>query len=104
MKKKALVLLAVLLIAAFVLVPRAGSADLGDFSGGGDYGGGDYGGSSDWGGSDLGSSDWGSSDYGSTSRSGPISGPGVLFVATIVIAILLISVFSSNCPEASHIS
>ena len=40
MKKRLLVLLTVLLIAAFVLVPRAGHADLGDFSGGGDYGGG----------------------------------------------------------------
>jgi hypothetical protein len=104
MKKKVLALLAVLLIAAFVLVPRAGSADLGDFSGGGDYGGGDYGGSSDWGGSDWGSSDWGSSDYGSTSRSGPISGPGVLFVATIVIAILLISVFSSNKKKRTSVT
>ena len=44
MKKYLLILLSVLLFAAFALTPRAGSADLGDFSGGGDYGGGDYGG------------------------------------------------------------
>ncbi|MBQ5991803.1 MAG: zinc-ribbon domain-containing transport protein [Clostridia bacterium] len=101
MKKYLLILLSVLLFAAFALTPRAGSADLGDFSGGGDYGGGDYGGSSDWGSSDWGSSDWGSSDYGSTSRSGSGGGPGILFVAAIVIAVLLISVLSSKKKRTS---
>ena len=43
MKKKLFaVLAAVLMIAAFVLTPRIGIADLGDFSGGGDYGGGGW--------------------------------------------------------------
>lgn len=41
MKRKLLILLAVLLVAAFVLTPRIGRADLGDFSGDGDFGGGD---------------------------------------------------------------
>ena len=87
MKKRLLVLLLVLFVAAFILSPRPGSADLGDFSGGGDYGGG-----SDWGGSDWGSSDWGSSDYGSTSRSGGgFSFPGLLFVVIIVVAVIVIS-------------
>ena len=44
MKKRLLALLAVVLIAAFMLIPHVGSADLGDFSGGGDYGGGGGGG------------------------------------------------------------
>ena len=91
MKKRLLVLLTVLLIAAFVLVPRIGSADLGDFSGGGDYGGGDYGGS-DWGGSDWDSSDWGSSSSGYTSRGGPGGFPAILIVVIVVIVIIAISV------------
>lgn len=91
MKKRLLVLLTVLLIAAFVLVPRIGSADLGDFSGGGDYGGGDYGGS-DWGGSDWDSSDWGSSSSGYTSRGSSGGFPPLLIVAIVVIAIIVLSV------------
>lgn len=46
MKRKLLILLAVLLVAAFVLTPRIGHADLGDFSGGDDFGGSDSGGDS----------------------------------------------------------
>ena len=96
MKKRLLVLLTVLLIAAFVLVPRIGSADLGDFSGGGDYGGGDYGGGSDWGGSDWDSSDWGSSSSGYTSRGGSGGFPPLLIVAIVVIAIIVLSVSRSK--------
>ena len=96
MKKRLLVLLTVLLIAAFVLVPRIGSADLGDFSGGGDYGGGDYGGGSDWGGSDWDSSDWGSSSSGYTSRGGSGGFPAILIVVIVVIAIIVLSVSRSK--------
>ncbi|MBQ2202126.1 MAG: zinc-ribbon domain-containing transport protein [Clostridia bacterium] len=96
MKKRLLVLLTVLLIAAFVLVPRIGSADLGDFSGGGDYGGGDYGGGSDWGGSDWDSSDWGSSSSGYTSRGSSGGFPPLLIVAIVVIAIIVLSVSRSK--------
>ncbi len=96
MKKRLLVLLTVLLIAAFVLVPRIGSADLGDFSGGGDYGGGDYGGGSDWGGSDWDSSDWGSSSSGYTSRGGPGGFPTILIVVIVVIVIIVLSVSRSK--------
>ncbi len=96
MKKRLLVLLTVLLIAAFVLVPRIGSADLGDFSGGGDYGGGDYGGGSDWGGSDWDSSDWGSSSSGYTSRGSSGGFPPLLIVAIVVIVIIVLSVSRSK--------
>ena len=96
MKKRLLVLLTVLLIAAFVLVPRIGSADLGDFSGGGDYGGGDYGGGSDWGGSDWDSSDWGSSSSGYTSRGGSGGFPAILIVVIVVIVIIAISASKSK--------
>ena len=96
MKKRLLVLLTVLLIAAFVLVPRIGSADLGDFSGGGDYGGGDYGGGSDWGGSDWDSSDWGSSSSGYTSRGGSGGFPAILIVVIVVIVIIVLSVSRSK--------
>ena len=96
MKKRLLVLLTVLLIAAFVLVPRIGSADLGDFSGGGDYGGGDYGGGSDWGGSDWDSSDWGSSSSGYTSRGSSGGFPTILIVVIVVIVIIAISVSRSK--------
>ena len=96
MKKRLLVLLTVLLIAAFVLVPRIGSADLGDFSGGGDYGDGDYGGGSDWGGSDWDSSDWGSSSSGYTSRGGSGGFPAILIVVIVVIVIIVLSVSRSK--------
>ena len=95
MKKRLLVLLTVLLIAAFVLVPRIGSADLGDFSGGGDYGGGDFGGGSDWGGSDWGGSDWDSSS-GYTSRGGSGGFPTILIVVIVVIVIIAISASKSK--------
>ena len=94
MKKRILALIAVLLIAAFVIVPRTGSADLGDFSGGGDFGGGgsDWGGGSSWGGSD-----WGGSDYGYTSRSGGgITWPGLIIFAVVFIAVILFSVVSAK--------
>ena len=108
MKKRILALIAVLLIAAFVIVPRTGSADLGDFSGGGDFGGGgsDWGGGSSWGGSD-----WSGSDYGYTSRSGGgITWPGLIIFAVVFIAVILFSVVSakkrkqqsSNIPGATR--
>ena len=65
MKRWAVVLLVLLLVAgAFLFGPRllrAVGADLGGFSGGGDYGGGDSGwsGGSDWG---SGTFSWGSDD------------------------------------------
>ncbi len=89
MKRTLLFLLTVLLIAAFVLVPRTGSADLGDFSGGGDYGGG--GGSSDWG-----SSDWGSSSSGYSSRSGGSCDGSDLIIVVIVVIVILIVVFTKS--------
>ena len=90
MKRTLLFLLTVLLIAAFVLVPRTGSADLGDFSGGGDYGGG--GGGSDWG-----SSDWGSSSSGSySSRSGGSCDGSDLIIVVIVVVVILIITFSKS--------
>lgn len=107
MKKRfLLVLLSALLIAAVVLVPRIGHADLGDFSGGGDYGGG----GSDWGGSDWGSSDWGSSDWGSSSsgystRSGDsCDGPEFIIILIVVIVILIITISRNKQQQKARAS
>ncbi len=86
MKKRLLVLLTVLLIAAFALTPRIGRADLGGFSGGGDYGGGG-GGGSDWGGS----SGWSSGSSYSSRSGGSCSAPEVMIIAVVVIVIVIIS-------------
>ena len=95
MKKRMLALLAVLLVAVFMLMPRASRADLGDFSGGGDYGGGsDWGGDSDWSDSGWSSSDW--SDDGYTSRSGSGKLPGFVFVLIVVLVIVIISMKASK--------
>ena len=96
MKRTLLFLLTVLLIAAFALVPRAGSADLGDFSGGGDYGGGG-GGGSDWG------SDWGSSSNGSySSRSGGSCSAFDFTLVLIIVVILIIVSYSSAKKKAKQ--
>ncbi len=99
MKKRLLALFAaVLLIAVFVFVPRPGGADLGDFSGGGDYGGGggdygggggDYGGGSDWVGSD-----YSGGDYGTTRSSSPVS--RAVTVIAIVVMLIIVSGILSN--------
>ena len=93
MKKKLFaVLAAVLMIAAFVLTPRIGIADLGDFSGGGDYGGG----GSDWGGSYSGG------DYGTSySSCGGDSGTAFPIILIFIIAFVVISVIASRKKQNS---
>ena len=100
MKKKLLVLLMTLLLAAFVIVPRVGSADLGDFSGGGDYGGG-----SDWGGSDWGSSDWSSSGggYYSTRGGDDFDTGGLIVVVIMIAAVLIISYNRAKKKQQTHV-
>ena len=99
MKKRFGILVIVLLLIA-ALLPRPGIADLGDFSGGGDYGGG-----SDWGGSDWGgSSDWSDSDWSSSDSGGSLfgltlcyglGGGGSSFVTMLVIAVLIVLVLTA---------
>ncbi|MBQ6235047.1 MAG: zinc-ribbon domain-containing transport protein [Clostridia bacterium] len=96
MKRVFLVLLSVLLIAAFVLTPRVGHADLGDFSSGGDYGGGgsDWGGGGDWGGS----SGWGlyGGDYPSSRSGGSCGAFEFTLVLIIVVILLIVSYYSAK--------
>lgn len=101
MKKRLLILLSVLLIAAFVLAPRAGSADLGDFSGGSDFGGG----GSDWGGSDWGGSDWGGSSSGIVYGLGSCllgGGKTALIIAAVVLISIIWSMISSKKKQQTR--
>ena len=111
MKRIAIVLLVVMLVAGVVLMGprlfRRIGADLGGFSGGGDYGGGDYGGGSSWGGGssswDSGGSSWDSSGSGGGFYFFPIGSSGssdsdgggfgglLFYVLIILILILIIS-------------
>ncbi len=96
MKKRLAALMAAVLVLLLitVLAPHVGGADLGDFSGGGDYGGGDYGGS-DYGSS--GGSDWSGSDYGSSGGSSRSGGGGSCstesYMAALIFVIAPITVF-----------
>ncbi len=112
MKKRLYLLLSLLLIAALIVVfvPHKGSADLGDFSGGGDYGGGGGG----YDGGSYGGSDYGY--YGGTTRSsgsddcttGDVIGALVVF-AVVFVAVLIINLIrskkqggSGNVPGATR--
>ncbi len=89
MKKRfaALVTALLVLLIITVLAPHVGGADLGDFSGGGDYGGGgsDWGGGSDY---SYGGSDYGGS--GSSSRSRPLTTEELLIVLGIMFLIIIV--------------
>lgn len=116
MKRFGVLLLVLLLLLGVCLFgPRLlkmAKADLGDFSGGGDYG---DSGSSDWGSSDWGSSDWGSSDWdsddddyffflpiGSSGSNGGGVGMGNIIVF-VILAIIVISIFNrKNQASAPH--
>lgn len=112
MKRKLAWILAALLVLALLLMPLSSIADLGDFSGGGDYGGG---GGSDWGGSD-----WGGSDSDSGGGTGELIGcaismcidygcshPGAIpymigFVVLVAIGLWLLSRFGAKHTQASR--
>ena len=94
MKKRLLILFAALLVAAFVLVPHVGSADLGDFTGGSDYGG-----------SSNGGSHWSSSGSGSyiTGDGDSCDGPELIVVAIIVVIILIICMRNSKRQQKTAV-
>ena len=105
MKKKMLMLSAILLAIVLVFAATNALADFGGFSGDTDYGGGYDSGSSgwDWGGSDDGGSifDWGSSSGGGFTLL-PVAGctgGGIMFIMVIVFIIVLIAILRSKAAQ-----
>lgn len=107
MKKKLLILSAVLLAIIMLAAATSVFADFGGFSGDTDYGGSSDSGSSgwDWGGSDDGGSifDWGSSGGSSGISLLPLatgcSGGGIMFIMLIVFIIVLIAILRSKAQQ-----
>lgn len=96
MKKRALILTALLIAVIMLLSAASVYADFGGFSGDSDYGG------SSWGGSDWGGSDWSGSDSGfgffsfGDDGDGTRSGGGSYLTLLVIIAVIVLIIYVSR--------